>query len=354
MARRRQLRDVAERLFNALDIPFFFLEYDSPRAGEFTPLRLVPKPKSVILGLVSTKTPALEDKDALKRRLEDAGRFVDLDRLAVSPQCGFASLDTGNPITPEAQAGKLELVCDLAREIGGILRDFPSVRWLRDNAFKLRRHRCMVAVAVTDGAARVAARHRLSNHPVRVIAASAAGGNPDVMARLLSARLSEIFGNPFVVEDVPGVGGVIAANQTAAAPADGYTLGLNNSGALAINIAINPGEIPLKDFTPIAALARLPTMLVIRPVVPAHTLAEFVALAKTQPGAMSFGSAGIGSIHQLTMMIFAQRPAFTPSRALSRRHRPRQCAVDRRGRRRLVGVQRCLADPYRQAARAVY
>jgi 5-methyltetrahydropteroyltriglutamate--homocysteine methyltransferase len=110
---------VAERLFNTLDIPFFFLEYDSPRSGDFTPLRLVPKGKSVILGLVSTKTPALEDKAALKRRVEDASRFVDLDRLAVSPQCGFASLDTGNPITPQAQEQKLRLIVELAQELWG-------------------------------------------------------------------------------------------------------------------------------------------------------------------------------------------------------------------------------------------
>jgi tripartite-type tricarboxylate transporter receptor subunit TctC len=146
------------------------------------------------------------------------------------------------------------------------------------------------------------------NHPVRLLAASAAGGNPDVMARLLSARLTEVLGAPFVVEDVPGVGGVIAANQTVAAPPDGYTLSLNDSGALAINIAMNPAvKYRLKDFSPITALATLPTVLVIKPAVPAKNLAELVALAKSKPNGMSFGSAGIGSIHQLTMVIFAQQ-----------------------------------------------
>jgi 5-methyltetrahydropteroyltriglutamate--homocysteine methyltransferase len=111
--------EVAERLFNALAIQFYFLEYDTPRAGSFTPLRFVPKHKSVVLGLVSTKTPKLEDKTALKRRFDEATKFVALDRLAVSPQCGFASLDTGNPLTVEAQNRKLELVCDLARDIWG-------------------------------------------------------------------------------------------------------------------------------------------------------------------------------------------------------------------------------------------
>jgi tripartite-type tricarboxylate transporter receptor subunit TctC len=145
-------------------------------------------------------------------------------------------------------------------------------------------------------------------HPVRLIAASAAGGNPDVLARLLSARLGEMFNNAFVVEDVPGVGGVIAAKQTAAALPDGYTLGLNDSGSLGISIAMNPDTgYTLKDFAPITALARLPTVLVVKPDVPANTLAEFVALAKSKPGAMSFGSAGTGSIHQMTMIIFEKQ-----------------------------------------------
>ena len=149
-------------------------------------------------------------------------------------------------------------------------------------------------------------------HPVRVIAASAPGGNPDVLARVLSARLSEIFNNSFVVEDVPGVGGVIAAKQTAAARPDGYTLGLNDSGSLGISIAMNPdANYTLKDFTAITALARLPTILVIRPDVPANTLADFVALAKAKPGAMSFGSAGTGSIHQMTMIIFEKAAGIT-------------------------------------------
>jgi 5-methyltetrahydropteroyltriglutamate--homocysteine methyltransferase len=110
---------VAERLFNALNIPFYFLEYDTPRAGTFTPLKLVPKHKRIVLGLVSSKTPAMESKDDLKKRIEDAARFVDLERLAISPQCGFASVDTGNPISPQVQEDKLRLVVELTREIWG-------------------------------------------------------------------------------------------------------------------------------------------------------------------------------------------------------------------------------------------
>lgn len=110
---------VADRLFNAIDIPFYFLEYDTLRAGTFTPLRLVPHGKMVVLGLVSSKLPVLEHKDALRARIEDAMRFVDLDRLAISPQCGFASVDTGNPVTPAIQSDKLRLVIELAQEIWG-------------------------------------------------------------------------------------------------------------------------------------------------------------------------------------------------------------------------------------------
>jgi len=146
------------------------------------------------------------------------------------------------------------------------------------------------------------------NRPVRFLAASAPGGNPDVVARLLADKLSKAFNSPFIVEDVPGVGGVIAANETVQAPPDGYTLSINDSGALAINVAMNPDvKYTLKDFTPITALATLPTVLVIKPAVPANTLSEFVALAKSKPNGLTFGSAGIGSIHQLTMIIFEQQ-----------------------------------------------
>jgi tripartite-type tricarboxylate transporter receptor subunit TctC len=145
-------------------------------------------------------------------------------------------------------------------------------------------------------------------YPVRVIAASAPGGNPDVLARLLGSRLSEMLGNSFIVENVPGAGGVIAAKQVAGAKPDGYTLMINDSGGMAINVIMNPdANYRVEDFTAITALATLPTALVVKPAVPANTLAEFVALAKSKPGKMSFGSAGAGSIHHLTMAIFAQR-----------------------------------------------
>ncbi len=111
--------EVAARLFNALEIPFYFLEYDSPRAGSFQPLRAVPKNKRIVLGLVSTKAGNLEKIDDLKGRVEEAARFVDVERLAVSPQCGFASVETGNPLSEAEQEAKLRLVVDLARAVWG-------------------------------------------------------------------------------------------------------------------------------------------------------------------------------------------------------------------------------------------
>jgi 5-methyltetrahydropteroyltriglutamate--homocysteine methyltransferase len=108
---------VADKLFNALNIGFYFLEYDSPRAGDYAPLRFVPPSKSVILGLVSTKTTTVENRDELKARIEAATKFVALDRLCISPQCGFASVDIGNPISAQVQEDKLRLLVELAKDI---------------------------------------------------------------------------------------------------------------------------------------------------------------------------------------------------------------------------------------------
>jgi len=110
---------VAEKLFNRLAIKFFFLEYDSPRAGNFTPLRFVPKDKLVVLGLVSTKMNFIEDKSTLERRLDEALCYLPIERLAISPQCGFASTEAGNPISPEMQQAKLRLVVELAQDVWG-------------------------------------------------------------------------------------------------------------------------------------------------------------------------------------------------------------------------------------------
>lgn len=110
---------IAERLFHELAVDRFLLEYDDERSGTFEPLRFVPDTKAVVLGLVSSKRPALEHKEDLLRRIGEAARFLPLDRLALSPQCGFASTMEGNLLTEEQQFAKLQLVVDTAREVWG-------------------------------------------------------------------------------------------------------------------------------------------------------------------------------------------------------------------------------------------
>jgi 5-methyltetrahydropteroyltriglutamate--homocysteine methyltransferase len=110
---------IAERLFNELPHQRFLLEYDSPRAGGFAPLRFVPKGKIVVLGLVSTKVPALESLDELRRRVDEAAKYLPLEQLAVSPQCGFGSDVVGNLVSEDVQKRKLERVVELARKVWG-------------------------------------------------------------------------------------------------------------------------------------------------------------------------------------------------------------------------------------------
>jgi 5-methyltetrahydropteroyltriglutamate--homocysteine methyltransferase len=110
---------VAEALFTGLEVNGFFLEFDDERSGTFEPLRFVPKGKQVVLGLVTTKKPELEDKDMLKRRIEEASRYVDIDQLCLSPQCGFSSTVEGNKLTHEDQWAKLRLVVETAQEVWG-------------------------------------------------------------------------------------------------------------------------------------------------------------------------------------------------------------------------------------------
>jgi 5-methyltetrahydropteroyltriglutamate--homocysteine methyltransferase len=110
---------IAERVFNEIGVDAFFLEYDSPRAGGFEPLRFMPKDKIVVLGLVSTKTPELESAELLKKRIDEAARYVSLDRLCLSPQCGFSSNYLGNPVTIDDEKRKLELVVKVAESVWG-------------------------------------------------------------------------------------------------------------------------------------------------------------------------------------------------------------------------------------------
>ena len=110
---------VAEALFGDLDVNGFFLEYDDERSGTFEPLRFVPKGKQVVLGLVTTKRPQLEDKDMLKRRIEEASQYVDIDQLCLSGQCGFSSTEEGNKLTIDDQLAKLRLIVEVADEVWG-------------------------------------------------------------------------------------------------------------------------------------------------------------------------------------------------------------------------------------------
>ena len=111
---------VAEALFGELAVDGFFLEYDDARSGGFEPLRFVPKGnKRVVLGLVTSKRPVLETKDELKRRIDEAAKYVPIEQLCLSPQCGFSSTVDGNALTREQQIAKLRLVVDTAREVWG-------------------------------------------------------------------------------------------------------------------------------------------------------------------------------------------------------------------------------------------
>ena len=111
---------MAETLLGAVNVDGYFLEYDTERAGGFEPLRFLPKGgKQVVLGLITSKSGTLEHKDAVKRRIDEAARFVDLDQLCLSPQCGFASTEEGNVLTEDEQWAKLRLIVDLAHEVWG-------------------------------------------------------------------------------------------------------------------------------------------------------------------------------------------------------------------------------------------
>jgi 5-methyltetrahydropteroyltriglutamate--homocysteine methyltransferase len=110
---------VQEILFDKINVHGYFMEYDTARAGGFEPLRFVPKGKTVVLGLVTTKSGALESKDELKRRIDEAAKFVDLDQLCLSPQCGFASTEEGNVLAEEEQWAKLRMIVEVADEVWG-------------------------------------------------------------------------------------------------------------------------------------------------------------------------------------------------------------------------------------------
>jgi 5-methyltetrahydropteroyltriglutamate--homocysteine methyltransferase len=110
---------VTDVLFNRINVDGYFMEWDTDRAGGFEPLRLLPKDKMVVLGLVTSKTGALESKDDLKRRIQEAARFTDMDQLCLSPQCGFASTEEGNVLAENEQWAKLGRIVEIARDLWG-------------------------------------------------------------------------------------------------------------------------------------------------------------------------------------------------------------------------------------------
>ena len=110
---------VAEILFNTINVNGYFMEYDSERAGGFEPLRFVPKGKTIVLGVVTSKSGTLESKDAIRRRIDEAAKFVDIDQLALSPQCGFASTEEGNVLAEDEQWAKLRMIVELAEDVWG-------------------------------------------------------------------------------------------------------------------------------------------------------------------------------------------------------------------------------------------
>jgi 5-methyltetrahydropteroyltriglutamate--homocysteine methyltransferase len=110
---------VAELLFNQINVHGYFMEYDTERAGGFEPLRFVPKDKTVVLGLVTSKSGRLESRDEIKRRIEQAAKFIDIEQLCLSPQCGFASTEEGNVLAEEEEWAKLRMIVEIADEVWG-------------------------------------------------------------------------------------------------------------------------------------------------------------------------------------------------------------------------------------------
>jgi tripartite-type tricarboxylate transporter receptor subunit TctC len=165
------------------------------------------------------------------------------------------------------------------------------------------------AVMVCSSAAAFAQDEPYPARQIRLVVSSLPGGNPDVLGRLLADRMTGDFGKAVIVENVSGAGGALSAMTEAKAPPDGYTLLFGDTGIMVINPLLKPdiGYDPIKDFAPVTGLVALPTILVANPKVPAATLSEFIALAKKEPGKITYGSAGVGSIHHMTMAIFADQ-----------------------------------------------
>jgi tripartite-type tricarboxylate transporter receptor subunit TctC len=145
--------------------------------------------------------------------------------------------------------------------------------------------------------------------PVRVVIPGGAGSGPDTLARILANKLSDLWGQPVLPDNVVGAGGNIGHEKVAKAAPDGYTLLVGMIGPMAINPSLQAGKLgfdPLKDFAPISMISRYPNMLVVNPSVPAHTLQELIAYAKANPGKLRYGTPGAGTTPQLSAVMFSQ------------------------------------------------
>jgi len=142
--------------------------------------------------------------------------------------------------------------------------------------------------------------------PIRLVVPFTPGGSTDILARAIGQKLTEAWGQPVVIDNVPGAGGAIGADKVAKAPADGYTLLMGHIGTLAVNTSLYPNlpYDPVKSFAPVAWVARVPNVLVVHPAVPAKNVKELVALAKTKPGQLNYGSGGNGSAANLATEYF--------------------------------------------------
>ena len=150
------------------------------------------------------------------------------------------------------------------------------------------------------------AQNAYPNKPIKFVVPYSAGGLPDTVARVFALRLGEKLGQPVIVDNRPGANGVVAAQALASSPKDGYTFLVTDGSMFSINPALykNLGYDYKRDFMPVSLAARAPLYLAVHPKVPANTLQEFIALAKSKPGTLNYGSSGIGSTHHLTMEAF--------------------------------------------------
>ena len=172
---------------------------------------------------------------------------------------------------------------------------------------KQRRILLLVSAMLTAGAFTLpmlaGAQSAYPNKPIKFVVPYSAGGLPDTVARIYAQRLADRLGQPVVVDNKPGANGVVAAQVLATSPRDGYIFLVTDGSMFSINPAIykNLGYDYKKDFMPVSLAARAPLYLAVHPKVPANTLQEFIALAKSKPGTLNYGSSGIGSSHHLTM-----------------------------------------------------